>query len=221
MKLLVSQERAIKILRDRISEIDNFDFNPEAWKERTVLDLKEIFPLGSSQYLKIQFLRFDTFVVSEKEKVLAETKRNAKGILESYISFIEEYSKVAEERKIISEENYQQKYTELMKDRNEVVKDCNKIIREYEEQLELNAELLNLNDNLNNQIEKIRKDTIQIDNVSMSKLGKAFFNLPIWQIVTTFSIIIGIVIGCFSLGKLYQENAANNLICKLPLIRTV
>jgi len=103
MKLPIPKEKAIQIIQDRISGLNAYDFNAEAWKERTVLDLKEIFPIGSTQYLKIQFLRFDTYVVADKNKVVLEAKKTAEQVLKSYIEFINEYSKVAEERKIIKE----------------------------------------------------------------------------------------------------------------------
>lgn len=212
MKLLIPKEKAIQILQDRISGLYVYDFNPEAWKERTVLDLKEIFPLGSTQYLKIQFLRFDTYVVADKHKVMLEAQKTAEQVLKSYIEFINEYSKVAEERKIIKEKDFETKYYELLKERNEIVTDYNGLIKNYEELLDTNSELLDQAENLNNQIETIRRDTIQIDNVSFSKLSNAFFNLPVWQIVTTFSVIIAIIVGVFGLGSIYQKNEANNQI---------
>ena len=210
MKLLIPKDRAVQILQDRISGLYIYDFNAEAWKERTVLDLKEIFPLGSTQYLKIQFLRFDTFVVSDKHKVMLEAQKTAEQVLKSYIEFINEYSKVAEERKVIKEKDFDAKYYDLLKERNEVVTDYNGILKNYEEQLDINSELVDQTEDLLNQIETIRRDTIQLDNVSFSKLSKAFFNLPIWQIVTTFSVIIAIIIGVFGLGSIYQKNDDNN-----------
>lgn len=212
MRLLIPKEKAIQILQDRISELNVFDFNAEAWKERTVLDLKEIFPIGSTQYLKIQFLRFDTYVVADRHKVMAETKKTAEQVLKSYIEFINEYSKVAEERKVIKEKDFETKYYDLLKERNEIVTDYNAFLKNYEEQLDTNSELLDQIEGLNNQIETIRRDTIQIDNVSFTKLSKAFFNLPIWQIVATFSVIIAIIAGVFGLGSIYQKNEDNNQI---------
>lgn len=212
MKLLIPKDKAIQILQDRISGLYAYDFNAEAWKERTVLDLKEIFPIGSTQYLKIQFLRFDTYVVADKHKVLLEAQKTAEQVLKSYIEFINEYSKVAEERIVIKEKDFETKYYELLKERNEIVTEYNGLIKNYEEQLDTNSELLDQAENLNNQIETIRRETIQIDNVSFSKLSKAFFNLPIWQIVATFSVIVAIIVGVFGLGSIYQKNEDNNQI---------
>jgi hypothetical protein len=210
MKILIPKDKAIQILQDRISGLNVYDFNAEAWKERTVLDLKEIFPLDSTQYLKIQFLRFDTYIVANKYEVMSDAKRTAEQVLKSYIEFINEYSKVAEERKVIKEKDFETKYYDLLKERNEIVTNSNGIIKNYEEQFHTNSELLDQTEKLKIQIETIRKDTIQIDNVSFSKLTKAFFNLPVWQIVTTFSVIIAIIAGVFGLGSIYQKNEDNN-----------
>lgn len=212
MKLLIPKDKAIQILQDRISGLQVYDFNAEAWKERTVLDLKEIFPRCSTQYLKIQNLRFDTFVVAEKRKVMLEAQKTATQILKSFIEFINEYSKVAEERNVIKEKDFETKYYELLKERNEIVTDYNGLLKNYEKQLDTNLELLDQEENLNNQIDTIRRETIQIDNISFNKLIKAFFNLPIWQIVTAISIIVAVIVGVFELGSIYQKNEDNNQI---------
>jgi len=212
MKLLIPKERAIQILQDRIADLHAHEFNAEAWRERTVLDLKEIFPLGSTQYIKIQFLRFDTFITADKYKVMLEAQKTAEEILKSYIEFINEYSKVAEEKKVIVEKDYEAKYYELLKERNGVVTEYNELLKNYEEQLDMSSELLDEKEELVNQMSTIRKNTIQLDNVSFTKLCKAFFNLPFWQIIATISVIATIIIGIFKLGNIYQENADNNEI---------
>jgi hypothetical protein len=212
MKLLIPKDKAIQILQDRISGLQVYGFNAEAWKERTVLDLKEIFPRCSTQYLKIQNLRFATFVVAEKRKVMLEAQKTTTQILKSFIEFINEYSKVAGERNVIKEKDFETKYYELLKERNEIVTDYNGLLKNYEKQLDTNSELLDQEENLNNQIDTIRRETIQIDNISFNKLIKASFNLPIWQIVTAISIIGAVIVGVFGLGSIYQKNEDNNQI---------
>ena len=215
MKLLISREKAIEILNARIKELHQFNFNPEAWKERTVLDLKEIFPIGSSQYIKIQFLNFHTYIESEKQKVFNETKKNAEEILKSYIDFINEYSNIAEVKTIAKEKNYEEKYFELLEERNQIVKDYNKLIGDYDKHLDEYSNLISENDKLIGQLNKLTDETIQIDNVSFLKLAKAFFNLPVWQIVSAFSVIIAIIIGLFQLGTVYEKNSNNSTIIDL------
>lgn len=209
MRLLIPKDKAIKILQDRISGLDEYNFNSEAWKERTVLDLKEIFPLGSTQYIKIQFLNFETYISSEKQKVFAEAKATAKKVLNSYIDFINEYSQVAEEKKVIKEKDFEQKYYDLLKDRNQVVTDYNDLVKNYEEQIETNSELIDKLNDTDRQLQTVKADTIQLDNISVLKLWKAFLNLPLWQIVSFFSVLVAIIIGSFALGKTYAENASN------------
>ena len=215
MKLLIPKEKAIQILKDRISEIYSHEFNADAWKERTVLDLKEIFPVGSTQYIKIQTLLFDTFVVADKQKFILEAQKKAEQILKSYVEYIIEHSKITEERKKLKEKDFEAKYYELLKDRDLVITDYIAFLEKYEELLEENSNLFDKSEDLNNQIKTIRKNTIQIDNVSLSKLSKAFFNLPLWQIITSISIIIGFIIETFRLGNIYQKNEDNNQIFDL------
>ena len=51
MNLKIPKDKAIKILRQRIAELSEYNFNPKAWKGKTENDLKEIFPIGSMQWL--------------------------------------------------------------------------------------------------------------------------------------------------------------------------
>ena len=53
MKIQIPKDQAIKILQDRLDELNNFDlynkFNPKVWKDRTILDLKQIFGVLGDQ----------------------------------------------------------------------------------------------------------------------------------------------------------------------------
>jgi len=212
MQLQINKDKAIKILRDRLRELDEYNFNAKAWKDRTILDLREIFPLGSSQWLQVSQINFDTFVTSEKIKVLSEGKATSKKLLNSYIDFINEYSVAAQEKHLIKEKDFEQKYYDLLKEWNELVPGYNEILGKYDKELDKTISLLDEIEEKDKEIERMKSETIQLDNVSMIKLLKAFFNLPIWQIVTVASVVIGIFVGLFTLGKTYQENASNNLI---------
>jgi hypothetical protein len=113
MKLNIPKEQEIKILRQRISELDSFNFIPKAWKDRTILDCKEIFGELSNQWIQVYGLNFDTYVTAEKAKVLNEGKQTARNLINSYIDFIQEYSKVIEAKQLIKEKNYEDKYFHL------------------------------------------------------------------------------------------------------------
>lgn len=210
MRLQINKDKAIKILRDRLRDIDEFNFNAKAWKDRTVLDLREIFPIGSTQWLQVSHINFDTFVTADKFKVLSEGKATAKKLLTSYIDFINEYSEADKERHVIKEKDFEQKYTDLLKEWNDLVPSYNELLGKYDKELDKTISLLDEVEEKDKELNRIKAETIQIDNVSMTKLLKAFFNLPVWQIVTVFSVIAAIIVGSFSLGKTYQENASNN-----------
>lgn len=210
MKLLIPADQAIQILQARLADIDAYNFNPKAWKDRTENDLREIFPLGSMQWLQVSQIKFDTFVTSEKSKVLTEGKDTARQLISSYVDFINQYSKIAQQKQVIKEKDYEQKYIDLLKDWNDLVPGYNDLIQKYDDQLTSSEGLLETIEAKDIEIERIKSETIQLDNVSFAKLTKAFFNLPVWQIVTTFSAIIAIIAGSFGLGSVYQKNEDNN-----------
>jgi hypothetical protein len=195
MKLLIPADQAIQILQARLADIDVYNFNPKAWKDRTENDLREIFPLGSMQWLQVSQIHFETFVTSEKAKKLAEGKDTARQLISSYIDFITQYSKIAQQKQVIKEKDYEQKYNDLLKEWNDLVPGYNELIKKYDDQLTSSEGLLETIEAKDTEIERIKSETIQLDNVSFSKLTKAFFNLPVWQIVTTFSVIIAVIVG--------------------------
>jgi hypothetical protein len=210
MKLKIPTEQAIKILLGRLAEIDGYGFNPKAWKDRTENDLREIFPLGSMQWLQISSINFDTFVTSEKTKILSEGKDTARKLIASYIEFIGEYSKTAEEKQIIKDNDFEQKYYELLKKWNDLVPGYNELIKKYDSQLTTSQgqlEDLNIRDQ---EIERIKSESIQLDNVSFKKLWTALFNLPTGQLIGIFSTFVALLIGAFTLGTLYERTIANN-----------
>ena len=210
MKLKIPTEQAIKILRDRLAEIDSYGFNPKAWKDRTANDLREIFLLGSMQWLQISSINFDTFVTSEKTKVLSEGKDTAKKLIASYIEFIGEYSKIAEEKQIIKDKDSEQKYYDLLKKWNDLDPGYNELIKKNDDQLTISQGQLEDIKIRDQEIERIKSETIQLDSISFKKLLTALFSLPTGQLVSVFSTIVVILIGTFTLGTFYEKTIANN-----------
>jgi hypothetical protein len=210
MKLNIPAEKAIKILRDRLGEIDDYGFNPKAWKDRTENDLREIFLIGSMQWLQVSSINFDTFVTSEKPKVLAEGKDTAKKLIASFIEFIQEYSTIAEEKQIIKDKDFEQKYYDLLKQWNDLVPGYNSLVKKYDVQLTTAEGLLENIKTKDQEIERIKSETIQLDNVSFKKLWTALFNLPTGQLIGLFSTLGALLIGAFTLGTLYERTSANN-----------
>ncbi len=210
MNLKIPTQQAIKILKDRHEEIDSYGFNPKAWKDRTENDLREIFPIGSMQWLQISSINFNTFVTSEKIKVLTEGKDTARKLITSYIEFIQEYSTIAEQKRIIKDKDFEQLYYALLNEWNKLVPGYNELIKKYDDQLTtLQGHLVEI-ETRDQEIERIKLETIQLDNVSFKKLWTALFSLQAGQLVGVFSTVVALLIGTFTLGTLYEKTSANN-----------
>lgn len=209
MNLKIPADQAIQILQARLAEINDYAFNPKAWKDRTENDLREIFPLGSMQWLQVSQIHFDTFVTAEKAKVMAEGRDTAKELIESYIDFIRQYSKIAQQKQVIKEKDYEQKYKNLLKEWNDLIPGYNELVKKYDDQLTYSEELLETIEANDKENERIKSETIQLDNVSFKKLWKALFNLPIGQLIGFFSTFLALIIAAFSLGTLYEKTNSN------------
>ena len=210
MNLLIPEKKAIKILSKRIDEIGSYDFQPKVWKDKVINDLKEIYPLGDTKWLQISGLSFDTFIQSEKQSVFQTAKLQAKQLIESYIEQINEYSKIREKKEIIVEDNYQKKYSDLLNDWNKLVPDYNALLKEKDELLEKIEFVEQEKQEQQNEIKGLNENTVQLSNISLSKLFKLIFNLPLGQIVAFFAIIIAIIGGSFKLGNLYADSVSKN-----------
>jgi len=106
MQLFMNKDQAISILQDRIIEVDSYNFDPQVWKDRTRLDVQQIFGRLCEQWIQVGQLKFDTFITSEKQKTLAEGKARAKKLLHSYIEYINQMSSIAAQKRQESEEKY-------------------------------------------------------------------------------------------------------------------
>jgi hypothetical protein len=166
MKLQIDKDRAIKILEDRLRDLNSFDFDPKVWKDRTILDVKQIFGQLSDQWLQVNSIHFDTFVVSDKQRKLQEGKATARKLLNSYIDFIKEHSSIQQEKAQIEEETFRQKYRELLNDWNEFVPQYNSLLEEYKNVQEETASLY----------DKVAELELQL---SKDKLGEDLFPIEI------------------------------------------
>jgi hypothetical protein len=166
MKLQIDKDRAIKILEDRLRDLNSFDFDPKVWKDRTILDVKQIFGQLSDQWLQVNSIHFDTFVVSDKQKKLQEGKSTARKLLNSYIDFIKEHSSIQQEKAQIEEETFRQKYRELLNDWNEFVPQYNSLLEEHKNVQEETASLY----------DKVAELELQL---SKDKLGEDLFPIEI------------------------------------------
>lgn len=209
MKLLVPKEKAIKIISERVLDLNSSNFNPKAWQDRTVIDLREIFPIGSTQWLQVSQIHFDTFVTSEKIRVLKEAKETARQLLLSYIDFIENFSEANFQKSIIVEDNYRLKYADLLAKWNNLIPEYNKLI---EDEIVLREEILSKEqdlDNVNEEITMIQDNSIPFDKLTLSKLTKAILNMPVPQIIFLFGVLVSLIGGSYAIGRTFQENASN------------
>lgn len=211
MKLQIPKDKAIEILKARLSELNSYTFNPKAWKDRTILDLKEIFPHQHYEpWLQVSGITFDTYVTSEKQIVLQRGKETAKKLLNSYIEFINEYSKIQEEREVIEEDNYKTQYRNLLEKWNDLVPDHNDLVEQYsslrEEVTAKDEEILNLQ----KEIVRIKENTIPLENVRFRDFWKAIISLPLRSTIALIAILFGVIGGCFWLGSYYQVSFSNN-----------
>lgn len=210
MKLKIPKNKAIQILRQRIAELSEYNFNSKAWKDKTENDLREIFPIGSMQWLQISTIQFDTFITSDKQRVLQEGKDTGQRLLNSYIDFIENYSEIAEQKQLITESNYQEKYNKLLSEWNDLVPQWNDLLKRHQTTLAEGEAKTEQIENLNTEIVQIKNNTVQFDNISVGKVLKAIQNLPVGQLIAVIGFFIAIIIGSFKLGLMYQENSMNN-----------
>ncbi len=132
MQLLIPKQQAIKILNDRLNELNSYPFNHKVWKSRTLLDLKQIFGVLGDQWLQISSLYFDTAIKSEETKKLNEGRDAARGLLNSYIDFINEYSSSSGKVTQINEQSYQQQYQTLLGKWNKFVPEYNSLLERHE-----------------------------------------------------------------------------------------
>jgi hypothetical protein len=166
MKLQIDKDRAIKILEDRLRDLNSFDFDPKVWKDRTILDVKQIFGQLSDQWLQVNSIHFDTFVVSDKQRKLQEGKATSRKLLNSYIDFIKEHSSIQQEKAQIEEETFRQKYSELLNNWNKFVPQYNSLLEVHKNVQEETASLY----------EKVTELELQL---SKDKLGEDLFPIEI------------------------------------------
>ena len=208
----IPKEQAIVILRERISELmpsTLMSFNHKAWKDRTMLDLKQIFPT-SEQSLQLFGIDFHTFITSEQATQMREAKTAARALLSSYINYIEDYSKIEETKIVIKEKDYEEKYTSLVSQYNTQRLKYVVLMDEHSELLNENTLNLNQIADINLQHERELKNTIQFENITLSKLLKVAHNIPATQLWGLGVIIIGLIVGVFSLGLLVEGTKSNN-----------
>lgn len=217
MRLLIPKDDAISIIMERFQEIDESNFNHKVWKERTKLDMGQIFGIASNQYLQISQLRFDTPLSSQSKSVYEDGKKSAKGLLTSYIDFIEKYSKIELARQQKNQEVAEDKYNKLLAEYNKVSEEYINQMQEESNLFNKYSDLFDENESIREQLSKsfeeinhLKNNTVQLDNVTLQRLWTVIKNLPTGQIVAIVTVIAGIIYFVFASGQLIEKNNANN-----------
>lgn len=186
MKLEIPKDKAIAILEKRIAEITSYGFEPDVWQGTTEEDLKAIFGILDSRWLKVKQITFTTVVTSEKQRVLETGKKQAQGYLKAFIEQIEDYSKIANEKADERERIYEQKYFELETETKNTLANYEETIRianNYSAELEQqDIEIANL-----------KKNTVQLSEITLAKLFKMLGNLPLGQLIALIGIVISVL----------------------------
>lgn len=131
MKLKVSSEDGIRLLRNRITALSSPEYDPKVWKDRTEMDVKAVF--ASTEWLQISSLTLDTLVTVNKEQVRREGKITAKRQLESFIQFIQEHNEIDQTAKHEAEATFEKKYRDLLAEWNKFVPRYNSMLAKHEE----------------------------------------------------------------------------------------
>jgi len=197
MKLFIPKDRAIRILNNRIQELSAYGFDPKAWKDRTVLDLKEIFGNISDQSFQISFVDFNGF------KTLQQGIHTARQLITSYIEYIEDYSD-------IRDPGFESQYNDLLKQWNDLVprfNELNKRLRLKDDDYQSLTSELEISKKEN---KRLVENTIQFDNITLGRLWIGIRNLPFSQVIGIVTVIVGLFVGTFSLGRFLERTSANN-----------
>lgn len=197
MRILMPHDTAIALLQNRIQELNAWDFNPDSWKATTVHNVKEIFD-DLSMAFSVQNISFSTPFTEHQENVLLKGRNAARGILVGFIEILERQKKLSVER----EKSYEELYAQVLQNNTILQKN----IQVLEETVVLRAEQLKTqderNDLLSTEIDRLQKDTIQFDSVSLLKLLGSF-NITQWSWIGT--VAAALIVGSFWIGRLYEE----------------
>jgi len=210
MQLPIPKDEAIKILKERIQELSSITFNSKVWKDRTILDIKQIFGPLSDQWLQVSAIYFDTAITSQKAQKLQEGRQAAMGLLNSYINFIEQYSKIAAQRSLIKEQGLEDKYYTLLGEYNKQAEGYISLKKKQGTLLEKQETLSNKLEASEIENQRLIDNTILLDNITLKRLWSGVLNLPTKQVAAFLSILIATLFAIFSLGRLIERTGANN-----------
>jgi len=190
-KILITKEKAIKLLNDRIADLYKMGFDHVAWKSRTVYDIAEIFGDYSKQYLDASHVYFSVAYPGTHD----QTKNTLKQLLQSFIDFINDH--IADPPNPDAQRSvWGIEYQRMIRETAETEKDNKALIKKVSE---LDFSIGKKNEELaakNSEIQRLKDNVFQTENITLIKLWRFFIHLP-WEGILGIWIVLA---ATFSLG---------------------
>jgi hypothetical protein len=211
MKLYIPAKDAIELLKRKLSEIDGPGFNSEAWKASTANELKEIFSPNSVEWLQVSQVKFDTYITSQKIKTLKEGKDTARKLLKSYIESIQRHLKITGRADAQTQNNSKTQYQVLHKAYLTEVEKCNTLqkdnlalTKEYNAHLAQSIEHQNRIKALQDEVNRLKENTIQWNNI---KIGKLLKHITWKQMVVVIGAYMSVGGAGYGIGHIIERNS--------------
>jgi hypothetical protein len=216
LKLKIPTEKAIEIFEKRKQEISQYGFDPSVWKSTVENDCREIFDGVDFRWLDVGKIKFTTPVTSSKESTFAKGKVQATKLIESFIQQIREYSDIAELQSKEREKYYESEYDNLQKETSRIIAQTNELIVDQNKYLDELREQ-------DAEIERLNKETVQLSNLSITKLFKLIGKLPLVQSIGLISACIGIIGFSLFCGTIIEKgtNQSNRLDDKTQIQKLI
>lgn len=232
MKLNVPKDDAIRIINERLSELNSFDFDPKVWKDRTVIDFKQIFP-SFDQWLQVSQIQFETYIEKDKIKTLEKGKATAKKLLNSYIDFIRQHSAIRTKEREVVETSYKDKYRELLAKWNEFVPQYNDLLSRHSDLVDTTNSLYDKIEELETQLKEselseelfpfeiIENTRGYLENIAKQAILCYQNGLYDGCLVLIRKLIEGLIIECFEKHGIAEniKGADDNYLYLSDLIR--
>ena len=91
-ELKINQSDAIRILKNKLLELESDNFNGKVWEDRTVLDIEQIFGKYCQQRFQVLSIHLGIYEKFNNKEKLRDGKRTAHQLIASYIDYIIQYS---------------------------------------------------------------------------------------------------------------------------------
>lgn len=148
----IPHNRAIQLLEERLRDLEDFNINLEAFRNRVRTDIMKIYGSGQESIKSITLPTPNTYT---KEEEISKMKEVYRQTLNGWIQSIKDFHLIDQEVVEQTEKEFESKYinllgkwNELVPDYNQLLKDNEKLHSDYDKSL---SEIKILRDKLNNQ----------------------------------------------------------------------